>query len=307
MGTSGAYTPSPNWSKIKTDVTNALNSGPVRDQEAHELISVFVDELCEQEDQGFGDVPSDFGSVSPEEATDKLNDLLKEFPKPPVRTGKVSARGASGGSGGGGSARSSAGKKPGRGTRGGKRTGRISIGGGIRPMAGRLATFISEVPKVGLRQALINAGFESVDDLPPEQIALAVADVLASESSLLIDTELRAALMTVLEAICQKPDSIEVAEERLSDSAYNLPGILQELFECYIMERFKTFLCEHEAPKHGFEAADKISAEARDYVAGEMELEKADRRDLTSVDWQGSEGAKILDAILERTIAVYTT
>jgi len=38
-----------------------------------------------------------------------------------------------------------------------------------------------------------------------------------------------------------------------------------------------------------------------------MELERADGHDLTAVDWNGAEGAKIVDAILERTIAVYAS
>ena len=61
MGTSGPYTPSPNWSGIKTDVTNALNAGPVTDQEAHDLIRDFVDKLCDEKDEGLGKLPNDFG------------------------------------------------------------------------------------------------------------------------------------------------------------------------------------------------------------------------------------------------------
>jgi len=176
----------------------------------------------------------------------------------------------------------------------------------VRPAAQKLASFISEIPKVGLRQALINAGVANVDDLPPEQIALAVADVLSTDASLLIETELRDALSTVLEQLCTQPATIDQAEKMLTNSAYDLQSVLQKLFECYIMERFKTFFCEHEAPKYGYDAADKIIREARDYVRAEMQLEKAERRDLTSVDWIGTEGSQIVDAILERTITVYT-
>jgi len=63
-------------------------------------------------------------------------------------------------------------------------------------------------------------------------------------------TELRDALTTVLEKLCDDPKTIEEAEQKLTDSAAKLETVVQTLFECYIMERFKTFFCEHEAPKH---------------------------------------------------------
>ena len=307
MGTSGPYTPSPKWSGIKTDITNALNSGPVTGQDAHDLVSDFVQQLCHEPEEGFGEVPSDFGYLSPDQAKEKLGTLVAQFPKitgsPP--TPSRGRGGGGGGDGGGGAKGTKARPKGGGGTKGRGRSGRLS-GGAVRPAAQRLATFISQIPKVGLRQALIDAGVTNVDQLPPEQIALAIADVLATDASLIVQTELRDALATVLEKVCEEPASIEAAEEMFTNSAYDLQTVVQMLFECYIMERFKTFFCEHEAAKHGYDAADKILTEARDYVASEMQLEKAERRDLTSVDWGSAEGAKIVDGILERTVAIYT-
>jgi chaperonin cofactor prefoldin len=177
----------------------------------------------------------------------------------------------------------------------------------VRPVAQRLARFISEVPKVGLKQALINAGLVDVEKMQPDEIAFAVADVLAKDASQLIMTELRDALATVVEQLCEKAQTLEQAEQKITESAGKLESVVQSLFECYITERFKTFFCEHEAPKHGYEAADNILKEAREFIFTEMEIQRADRHDLTGVDWNGAEGAKIVDAILERTIAVYTS
>jgi hypothetical protein len=307
MGTSGPYTPSPNWSGIKTAVTNALNAGPVTDQDAHDLVRDFVDKLREEKDEGLGNLPDDFGRISPNEAAGKLKELLQKFPKasspPPRARGGVSSGG--GGSGGGSGGGGRIGRTGGGGGRKGGSSQR-SGSGSVRPAAQRLASFISQVPKVGLRQALIEAGIANVDQLPPDQIALAIADVLATDSNSIVQTELRDALGTVLEKLCDNPTSLEVAEEKLTNSAYDLQTVVQMLFECYIVERFKTFFSEHEAAKHGYDAADKIVNEARVYVASEMALEKAERRDLTAVEWGSAEGAKIVDGILERTIAIYT-
>jgi hypothetical protein len=306
MGTSGSYTPSPKWSEIKTDLTTALNDGPLTDDEAHELVGDFVQQLCDEEEEGFGDLPADF-TVSPEDATEKLTELLAPFPLAPAGRQRVRSSGPAMGAGAGGRSRS---RQPtsrkSAGTGRGRQRGRARGGSAVRPVAQRLAGFISEVPKVGLRQALINAGVHDVDTLPPDRIALAVADVLLADASLLIQAELRAALATVLEKVCDQPATLADAEEMFSNSAYDLQNIVQMLFECYIMERFKTLFCEHEAAKHGYEATDRTLSEARQYVASEMQLEQAERKDLTAVNWASEEGAKIVDAILARTVAIYS-
>ncbi len=177
----------------------------------------------------------------------------------------------------------------------------------MRPAAQRLAAFISQVPKVGLKQALTNAGLANVEKLKPDEIALAVADVLVTDASQLIMTELRDAVATVIEELCEDAKSLEQAEEKIVESAGKLESVVQSLFECYIMERFKTFFCEHEAAKYGYEAADNILKEAREFISTEMDIQRVDKHDLTGVDWIGAEGAKIVDAILERTIAVYAS
>ena len=205
MGTSGSYTPSPKWSQIKTDLTTALNDGPLTDDEAHELVGDFVQQLCDEEEEGFGDLPADF-AVSPEAATEKLTELLAPFPLASRRRSHARGSSAATGTGAGGRSRSRQPSRKSAGTGRGRQSGRSRGGSAVRPVAQRLAGFISEVPKVGLRQALINAGIHDVDMLPPDRIALAIADVLLADASLLIQAELRAALATVLEKVCDQPN-----------------------------------------------------------------------------------------------------
>ncbi len=308
MGTSGPYTPSPKWSGTKTDVSRALNDGTPVGQEAKDLVGGFVQQLATDPDDGFGKVPSGFGSARPDQAAKQLDALLQTLPLRP--TASSASRRAAGSTtaveGSGGATASSKARRSG-GSRGGTKARARSTGGGsVRPAAQRLADFISQVPKLGLRQALTNAGLPDVGKLAPDEIALAVADVLVNDASQLIMTELRDAVSTVIEELCDSPQSFEDAEQRIADSAGRLESVVQRLFECYIMERFKTFFCEHQSAKHGYEAADRILHEAREFISTEMDLQRADKHDLTAVDWTGPEGAKIVDAILERTIAVYT-
>lgn len=309
MGTSGSYTPSPKWSRTKTDVTIALSDGTPQGEDAKNILGDFAQQLAGDVDDGFGKVPSDFGHVDPEKAAEKLDALLQQLPPRPATSSGLrvsSSPGRGGGPGGGGG--SGSGARRSGGSRGGGGGGRRASGGAIvRPAAQRLAEFISQVPKVGLKQALTNAGLADVEKLKTDEIALAVADVLVTDASQLIMTELRDAVATVVEELCEDAKSLEQAEQKISESAGKLESVVQSLFECYIMERFKTFFCEHEAARFGYEAADNILKEAREFISTEMNIQREDKHDLTVVDWNGAEGAKIVDAILERTIAVYAS
>jgi hypothetical protein len=287
-------------------VSRALNGGTPTGQEAKDLVGSFVQQLATDPDDGFGKVPSGFGNAQPDQATERLDALLRKLPLIPVSSKTRGRSGVADEGGGGGGVKSRARRSGG--SHGGTKAKRRSTGAGsVRPTAQRLAEFISQVPKLGLRQALSNAGLPDVANLAPEEIALAVADVLITDASQLIMTELRDAVATVIEELCEASQSFEEAEQLIVASAGRLESVVQRLFECYIMERFKTFFCEHEAPKHGYEAADRILNEAREFIATEMDLQRVDERDLTTVDWSGPDGAKIVDAILERTIAVYTS
>ena len=310
MGTSGSYTPSPKWSGTKTDVTNALNDGTPQGQDAKDILGDFAQQLAGDADDGFGKVPSDFGHLDPDKAAEKLDALLQKLPPRPATFSRLRVSSSPGGGGGGGSGGAGGGAGSGArrsgGSRGGGGGGRRASGGAIvRPAAQRLAEFISQVPKVGLKQALTNAGLANVEKLKLDEIALAVADVLVTDASQLIMTELRDAVATVVEELCEDAKSLEQAEQKITESAGKLESVVQSLFECYIMERFKTFFCEHEAAKYGYEAADNILKEAREFISTEMDIQREDKHDLTGVDWNGAEGAKLVDAILERTIAVY--
>jgi len=313
MGTSGSYTPSPKWSATKTDVTRALGDGTPQGQDAKDILGHFAQQLAGNADDGFGKLRPEFGHVDPDTAAEKLDALLQKLPAKPTSFSSLRVSGSPGNAGGGSTARASGGKagvgsgarRSGSSSRGIGGSRKASGGAIVRPTAQRLAEFISQIPHVGLKQALTNAGLVDVEKLKPDEIALAVADVLVTDASQLIMTELREAVATVVEELCDHAKSLERAEQNLTESAGKLESVVQNLFECYIMERFKTFFCEHEAQKYGYEAADSILREAREFISAEMDFHREDKHDLTSVDWNGAEGAKIVDAILERTIAVY--
>jgi hypothetical protein len=309
MGTSTACPGSPKWGNVKAASTRTAGKEGIDSDSSGSIIGSFVDQLRDGKDDGIGIVPANFG-VNLQSVKDRLSELLGKFPKSPVAphpsnsgsSSKGSEMQTSGGSksrGGnlrkGGSGRS--------GSYGGKSIRSIS-GRGIRPTAQRVASFLSAVSKVGLVEALKEAGLVDLAGASPDQIALALADVLCGPNSLIVDAELRDATSSLLEELSPDVQSLDAMENSLTQASYNLEGVLSKLFENYIMERFKTTLSEH-LSKFGYNTADKIAKEARELVSTEFQLLKADSVDLTSVEWTGKEGSVIIETILEKTIAVY--
>ena len=178
-------------------------------------------------------------------------------------------------------------------------------GKGVVPTARRVAAFLSDVPKVGLREALLSAGITQIDEAATDEILFALVDVLCGPGTLIEDTELKDAVAQVLEDSWENSESLDDLEVSLNQTASGLESVIESVIECYILEKFKTTLSEHLAKRFTFDAADKIADGAQRFVATELELVKFDQVDLTTVDWAGKEGADIVNGILERTVAVY--
>lgn len=301
MGTSRSAPPSPKWTQVKTAVTTALNSGPVTPPIAHDLISQFVQQMASATNhEGFGAPIKFIGAVK---ANQQLQAVVNSYPASSRTSSSTSSTRDDAGGGGGRHSSKSSGSKRGGGSRAGR--SRLISGSGIRPTAQRVASFLSDVKRIGLVDALAERGFSDLDKLSPERLAIAIADVLQENSSYIIEIELREALSQVFEKICADQDDLPNLEIALGNAAGDIGSVLTRLFECYIIERFKTNHGEHLAKEHGYEAADKIVNSARDFVAAELAFEEANRHDLTNVDWGGKEGESIVNAILERTVAVY--
>lgn len=312
MGTSTACPGSPKWGAVKAASTRAAGQSGIDSQSSARILADFVDSLKDGKDVGIGVLPSDFGG-NLQKVKDRLKDLLANHPaSPPHNPDPVRSTttgNSSGYSGTGPSKKGATARTPqSRGRSGSKSSGGKSIrsigGRGIRPTAQRIATFLSTVSKTSLAEALRESGLLDLNEASPEQIVLALADVLCGPNSLIVDAELRDATASLLEELCPSAQSQEELEKSLTDASYNLEGVISKLFECYIMERFKTTLSEH-LSKFGYNTADRIAREARVLVSSEIEVLQSDRVDLTEVDWSGKEGAVIVETILEKTIAVY--
>ncbi len=308
MGTSTSCPGSPKWSDVKRSSTAAAKEGPISGGDASRIVADFVQGLCDGKDDGLGRLPSKFGSNA-EQTKESLKKLLAKYPAVPSHSGNArsSVVHSSNKNHTGSPEASGSGRRKASGGRGGNGSSSASSesGRGVRPTAQRIASFLSQIPKLGLQEALRSVGLADIANSSPEQVALALTDFLCGPNSLLVDAELRDATSALLEDLCPNPQNIKQLEESFASAAYDLDGVLARLFENYIMERFKTTLCEHLSQRFDYNTADKIALEAREFVSTEMELLRANNVDLTEVDWTGKEGAEIIETILENTIAVY--
>jgi hypothetical protein len=208
---------------------------------------------------------------------------------------------SSGGGGGGGRGGSG-------GTGGGRRGGRRGGGGGssgARGVAASVGGFISSVAKVGLSKALEAIGLKSCDGKSAAEVALALQEALGGPASTVDQEDLRAALGDLMEELLQPADAFEEVEKAFQEAAANLAHVIERLFGHYIFERFCTLHYANVMNQHGPENANSFFQSIRDYIDEKMGL-TATSKDLGTVDWNGAEGAQIVESILNETVEVFS-
>lgn len=188
--------------------------------------------------------------------------------------------------------------------RGGFGGGGGAAGGGAPGVAQGLGEFLSTVAESGLAAALRSVGLESLEGRGPEEIVLALLDVLCGPGSTIDAVDLRNALSALLEELLGGAATFAAAEQALGDQANSLEQVITNLFGNYIFERFQTTMYAGLEAKIGAAAVGCLES-LRDYIRGQMQLE-ATRGDLTRLDWAGPPGAALVNDILERTFAVFS-
>lgn len=267
MGTSTNYSGSPNWGAAKTETTRVGGEGHVTPQKAGSIVSEFVDQMARAPTLGFGAPLSSQGG------------------------GSAARSGGSGGSGGVGGG--------GRGDGGTRR-----IGGSARTVARGIGGFLADVGTKGFREALAERGLADLTGKSPDEIALALADLLGGPASLIEQTALRGALMELVLEWSEGVQGIDGLVESVTNAAQNIEGALHDFFGHYIFEVFKTVGYQGVLATHGFEKAESMAGQIRDFIDAKIGGLEASRA-LSSVDWNGTAGAAIVDGIVADTIAIF--
>lgn len=270
MGTSIDYPCSSNWSSLKSETTRKGGEGHVTPQKAATIVSGLVDQMARAPDLGFG-VP------------------LSARQDAAISGAKTSGGGEGGGGSGGG------------GTRGG---GTRHIGGSARTIARGVGGFLADVRTKGFREALAERGLTDLSGKTPDEIVLALADLLGGPSSLIEQTALRDALMALMLAWSEGITELEKLALSVTSLAQNIETALREFFGHYIFEVFKTVGYQGVLATHGFEKAESMASQIRDFIDTKIARVETSNP-LSSVDWNGPAGATIVDGIVADTIAIF--
>lgn len=199
--------------------------------------------------------------------------------------------------------RSPAGRR-GSGGGGGGGGGSHRSGGSARTIATGVGGFLADVRTKGFREALADRGLTDLSGKTPDEIALALADLLGGPSSLIEQTALRDALMALVLAWSEGVESLEGLAESVTAAAQNIETALREFFGHYIFEVFKTVGYQGVLAAHGFEKAESMAGQIRDFIDAKIATVETSRS-LSSVDWNGNAGATIVDGIVADTVAIF--
>ncbi len=201
--------------------------------------------------------------------------------------------GSGGGGGGGGSG-------GGGGGGGGRRSG-----GSARSVGQSIGRFLADVQSKGFKECLAERGLSDLDDKTPDEIALALADLLGLPNSVIEQTALRDALNALVLEWSEGVNDIGGLTESVTAAARDIEGTLHSFFGHYILEVFKTVGCQGVIKNHGLEKAESMIGQVRDFI-GEKLSNVEHTRPLSSVDWNGPAGAAIVQSIVADTIAIFT-
>lgn len=268
MGTSTNYT-STKWSAQKTEATNAAGGGPVSQAKAEQLLAGFIHQMQQPGILGFGTPLGGGGGAG----------------------GSGGGVSGGGGSGGGG---------------GGSRGGTQSLGGSgsARTVARSLGSFLSSVETKGFADALADCGLTRIDGMTPDQIAMALAELLGGPASLIDQTALREALLTMVQQWTQGIKTVAEMAAAMAAIAKDIGAVLRAFFGHYIFEVFRTVSYGNLLERHGCERAEGMVQQIRDFIDAKLTVATSSH-DFKSVEWNGPSGAAIIDGIVKDTTEIF--
>lgn len=184
---------------------------------------------------------------------------------------------------------------------GGGRTGRANS---ARTIAQGLGSFLSDVQRTGFKEALAVRGLVGLEGRSAEEVAIAIADALGGPASLIDETALRSALIDLLMEWCNGED-LEGLSERVTAESGNIEVALFRFLANYIFEVFKTIGAQNVIKTHGPDRAEAMSTQIKEFISAKLETVEYEKQ-ISTVDWTGMEGARIIDEIVNHTIDVFS-
>jgi len=192
----------------------------------------------------------------------------------------------------------------GRGGGGGQGGGTVASGQAARSTARRLGSFISDVGRIGFEKALRNAGWGDLVGRPVSEILNALLDRVGGDASTIDDVDARMALSKLQEKYFADATTIEELEERLTNQVDRLEMVLQDFFGLYLYELFCRVFFERLVQRVGDTRAHSYLNEIGDFIKSTL-ANRVTNRDISQINWAGSEGETITAEIMETTLNVF--
>lgn len=186
--------------------------------------------------------------------------------------------------------------------------GRGTFGGAksAQNVARGIAGFISTVGAQGFHEALRKIGLDSLEGKSVSEISAFLLDVFASSSNTLDDIDARSALSRLMNDLFNGAQTIEDIERIMEEQTQgqHLNDLLFKFFGYYIYEQFSRVFYERLVARVGEDQANRFLNGIRDYVKSALKY-KTHGKDIKQIDWDGSEGKKVVDDILQEALDVF--
>lgn len=182
-----------------------------------------------------------------------------------------------------------------------------TVGGGAgRAVAQRLAGFVSAVGEVGLAEALRGEGLADLVGRPVQEILAAILARLGGPASTIDDVDARAALSGLQEELLEDAQTPDDIDRILQESAANLDTILRDYFGLYLFEQFCRVFFERLVQKKGESKALSFLEDIKEFIKATL-VNRVAGRGIANVSWDGPEGTKLCEDIMEATLEVFLT
>jgi hypothetical protein len=173
-----------------------------------------------------------------------------------------------------------------------------------RDIASRFGAFVADVRSSGLEKAAANLGLGSLSGKSTSEILLALLDRLGGASSTIDESDARQALSDLPEELFAEAIDAEQLEGILFDVAEDFESILERFFGYYIFEQFSRVFYERLVQRVGDQKALSFLKQIREFIQSAL-ANRTTNKDISSIDWSGSEGAELVSQILGQTLEVF--
>lgn len=191
-----------------------------------------------------------------------------------------------------------------RGGEGGGGGGTVGGGAAARGVAGRFAAFVATVGTLGLGEALRRVGLSDLVGQPVREILGGLLDRLGGSASTIDDVDARAALARLQEKYLGDAADAAAIEAILEGQVANLEGLLAEYFGFYLYELFCRVFFERLVQRVGETRAYSFLKEIEDFISSTLANRTA-ARDISQIDWPGTEGRALTSDIMEIVLNVF--